>query len=231
MTDQANEVRQAAADAGAGVEDPVGLAADSAAIARAGKEGREAVRSALRELEQAGYLQRTKIQGERGRWSTIVDVYEVPPDQGEVTVTEDGFPGVGEPGAGSPGAGNLGAIPTVETETEDEDPAELPLGVAKPKPKVTASTEVGREVTTALWDQRKAAGQPVPAQPFVAVARIATRLLEAGHHRDDVLAAMVEAPTITTAAVELALSRRRPRARGRVDQDRDGPSGRVEGAL
>lgn len=42
------------------------------------KEGREAVRTAMRELAELGYLVREKVQNERGQWATIQTVYEVP---------------------------------------------------------------------------------------------------------------------------------------------------------
>lgn len=51
---------------------------DSNAIARAGKEGRDAVRAALKELQTCGYLARERKQVEHGKWVTDVLVYERP---------------------------------------------------------------------------------------------------------------------------------------------------------
>lgn len=47
-------------------------------LTRQGPDGATATRSAMKELEQAGYLRREKTQVEAGRWTTVVHVTETP---------------------------------------------------------------------------------------------------------------------------------------------------------
>lgn len=69
-------------------------------IAMHGSEGRDAVRAALKELEDAGHIIRHKHQDAFGRWTTHSVVYEQPVHTDvDNQPTEDGFPGVGFPGA------------------------------------------------------------------------------------------------------------------------------------
>lgn len=88
---------------------------DSVQIASATTEGRDAVRTALRELETLGYIERYRHHGERGRWVTECVVHEQPVDRSVDGVTGAGFPGVGQPGVGQPGA-------NTRTVTDDCDP-------------------------------------------------------------------------------------------------------------
>lgn len=56
-----------------------GWSTDAKEIARQSPgEGRDAILRAMKELEQVGYLSRDRVQGERGRWSTVVTVREEP---------------------------------------------------------------------------------------------------------------------------------------------------------
>src|SRR5262245_26297975 len=64
----------------------------STQLAAATTEGRDAIRAALRELETAGYLERTKRRTAGGQWCTETVVHESPGHTG------DGKPGVGGPG-------------------------------------------------------------------------------------------------------------------------------------
>jgi hypothetical protein len=89
---------------------------DSDQIGREGGEGRDAIRTALRELLDAGYIVRHKENGPDGRWSTWTEVHERPVTPGR---TEDGKPGAGKPTVGNPEVGEPGPLP--KTESEDCD--------------------------------------------------------------------------------------------------------------
>jgi len=66
-------------------------------LAREGSEGRAAILTALKELETAGYLIRTRIQDKQGHWRTISTVYDEPQTG---CATEVQFPNVGSPNFG-----------------------------------------------------------------------------------------------------------------------------------
>ena len=86
------------------LDKPNGWRVDSKSIAASTREGRDAIRTALRELEECGYITRERMRAERGRWITETVVREIPSGAWES--------GVGGPGVGKPGA-------NTNTETED----------------------------------------------------------------------------------------------------------------
>jgi len=89
-------------------------------LAKAGREGRDAIRAALKELEVAGYLERTKIQDDRGRWRSACRVLEIPLGQD----SEDPAPTPENPTPEIPDAGEAGAnrkTDEKETSTRDQE--------------------------------------------------------------------------------------------------------------
>jgi hypothetical protein len=79
-------------------------------------EGRRGLRSAFAELEAAGYIIRRREKGERGRFVTVLEVYDIPQDRG----TASGTPA----GGTSVSATSVSGTSSVSTDgrsTDDED--------------------------------------------------------------------------------------------------------------
>lgn len=68
---------------------PDGWRTDSTSIAKAGREGREAVRTALRELEAAGYLTRRRVRRDDGTFGWEAVVYDTPGEAAEAAEAEN----------------------------------------------------------------------------------------------------------------------------------------------
>lgn len=97
--------------------------ADARTIAQAGSEGRDAVRAALAELEEHGYLVRNKYRGDGGRWVTEHTVYERPQggDQGWKSDLVDDAHQVGKPAPVNQRRSTSAGFPGPITKTENED--------------------------------------------------------------------------------------------------------------
>lgn len=57
---------------------PPGWTTSSERLSQAGAEGREAVRSALKELEKFGYLIRTRDKNDKGQWLHNQEIFDIP---------------------------------------------------------------------------------------------------------------------------------------------------------
>lgn len=153
---------------------PDDWATTSEELARQGQEGRDAIRTALTELEDAGYLRRVKRQDPRGRWSTQAVVYDTPhePEQRsvqETLFTDDGIPGVGSPVVGFPGPTRTPPTNTSSPDGEERAPAKAPAD----------------EVAAAVYEAMDKMGN------YMALRSVAAKAIKAGHPQAAVQAAML----------------------------------------
>ena len=72
-----------------------GWAETAESLAEKSPDGRDSVRSGLRELAKYGYIEYRRSQIQGGKWSTEMIVYTVP-DRKPAGRTEDGKPGLGQ---------------------------------------------------------------------------------------------------------------------------------------
>lgn len=78
-------------------------------LAKSATEGRDAIRTALNELEQYGYLQRETGRDAKGQWFTETVLVEEPPTGAWKSATDEST-GAWKSGAGSSGVGEPGAL-------------------------------------------------------------------------------------------------------------------------
>lgn len=105
---------------------------NDAHLSTIGIDGEASTRSALKEIEDAGYLVRIRHKGQRGRfeWTTYVfdepqprdgfPPMETPPMVTPVDDPQDGFPPVDRPPMENPRVDNRTVINTIETKTEKQ---------------------------------------------------------------------------------------------------------------
>ncbi|MFF0166772.1 hypothetical protein [Streptomyces prasinus] len=79
-------------------------------------EGRRGLRAAFAELEAAGYMIRRKEKGPRGRFITVLEVYDVPQDRGTAGGTS-----VGGTSVGATSAGGTSSVSSDGRSTDEED--------------------------------------------------------------------------------------------------------------
>jgi hypothetical protein len=175
------------------LEKPDGWRVSAHAITRHCPEGRDAIRAALQELMDSGYLTRQKVQAENGQWTTESVVRErplvepdVPDSVPDDLVTGDGFPVVGFPAtgdgfpvAGKPAVGFSGANTSKKNQysvsiekspsTMTDDPKQKPTVLALRELPKSVDPESVKRLCIQL-QQAIASHQPSGGKPKVTVA-------------------------------------------------------------
>lgn len=137
-------------------------------------EGRDAVRTAMRELKAAGYVREIREQGEGGFWTTVMEVSEVPAD--DIPVSSSGRPGVvvrpktasqatGEPTYGEPSFGESGDKSkdgVANTESKETPSVALRATVKKRTPRPARSKRAVAETDEGLASNRMPDDDPTP---------------------------------------------------------------------
>jgi hypothetical protein len=146
------------------------------------REGREAIQTGLRELEDAGYLLRRKYQDEQGKWRWTWKYSDDPTDLRGLDVSP-GQTGNGLPVDGSTGAGSPVDIEGVHTRgSTDKQTKPNPLISSSEEivsPRARTHTRIGaREATPGRDGQLSLDGLPAPVEAAVPIHRKATETFD-----------------------------------------------------
>jgi hypothetical protein len=148
---------------------------DSDSLSRAGKEGRDAIRTALKELEEFHYLYRFREQDkETGQWKSHCYVYDQP---------ENGKPVVGKPNDGKP-------VAIQKTDNKDCEEG-ISLASASGDPVITARDIAAKWIDTFI----EVHDSQVPQSMVKRVAQSAKQLLGEGFDPEVLMIASAEAAT------------------------------------
>ena len=172
------------------LDKPDGWRIDSAGIARHCSEGRDAIRTALRELETHGYLRREKAQNPDGTWTTESLLYERPPTPENPSTddwkTDDWKTDDWKSGVGFSGANNKTITQHYESLTNSpplavddtltpEKPVEEPAGTTPTQALALIPSKVSPEDVSALCETLQQAvtrSHPTGRQPTITAAWI-----------------------------------------------------------
>lgn len=125
-------------------------------------EGRRAMRAAFAELEEAGYMVRHKRKGEKGRFVTVLEVYDTAGDRGTACGTSADGTSVNGMSASGTSSGSTDA-----RSTDDEDLSTNTLSPAVPAPRVEPDPVHERETSPSL-------SKAATAQQLVRAAGVVT---------------------------------------------------------
>lgn len=187
----------------------------------AGIRRRQTVKDALGRLVASGVVS-VVVQGApdgRVRADRRTNLYRIHPEHGgTVAVLPSGGHG-GTPCAphgGTPAVTTGARLPCPEP---NEEPTTTEPGAA-----AAAAPDAATVLVAEVWER----ADPKPATPYVAVVKIARKLVAAGWQPDQVRDAMLAVPTISTGWVEAELRKRHRKPPGQqVQTDRARPGGRL----
>lgn len=171
---------------------------NSEALARQGTEGRDAVRTALGELESAGYLVRTRERSDDGRITTVSVIHE--------------SPAPGEPTPGNPAPDNQAPIEELQTKEHDEADDE------SSDAQTPSAQSRERRIVQMYWDLHKERNDGMaPSTPYMGLVAVVKGVLKRGEQADDVIVDALLSitrvrPTIALVIDQIAERRRRESA-------------------
>lgn len=172
---------------------PDGWSIRSEAIAASSTEGRDAIRTALNELETAGYVKRQKVQDDLGHWSTVANIYESP---------ETPF--------------QAPAAPTPDSQALSSNNGE-PITDQQSSPSLRSVDTTQHRVAREYWEWYKAEHPGLkPTIDFLPLRSVAKNLLKSGHQPDDIVDAMKTARSWTAKSLSDEIARKRALAEERT---------------